>query len=56
VAIYTYLEPVVAIGAAALFLGEPLSQHALWGGALILASGALVMFGPTGQKCAKRRR
>jgi len=40
-----YLEPVVAIAAAALWLGEPLTGHAVAGGALILASGAVAVSG-----------
>jgi drug/metabolite transporter (DMT)-like permease len=55
VAIYTYLEQVVGIGAAALFLNEPLTSNALLGGVLIICSGALVMYGPTHHKCSAHR-
>ncbi len=40
-----YLEPVVAILTAALLLGEPLTPNAILGGALVIASGALIVFG-----------
>lgn len=39
-----YLEPVVGIVAAALFLAEPMSVATFVGGLLILASGALVVY------------
>lgn len=55
VAIYTYLEPVVGIAAATLFLGEPITSHAIFGGALVLGSGLLVMYGPTSHKCSAHR-
>src|SRR5260221_463977 len=43
--VLAYLEPVVAIGCAALWLGEAITTHAAAGGVLILASGAIVAFG-----------
>lgn len=45
VATLAYIEPVVAIAAAALFLGEPLDGYALIGGSLVMASGVLVITG-----------
>lgn len=39
-----YLEPVVAISGAALALGEGVSGFAVVGGALVLASGAIIVF------------
>lgn len=51
-AILGYLEPLLAVGLAALVLGERVAPHSLLGGGLILASGALVVWaegqGPKG--------
>ena len=44
-----YVEPVVSIVAASIFLGEPMTAGVLAGGALILASGALVIFDRPGR-------
>lgn len=44
VATFAYLEPVVSIAVAAMFLGEPVTPYAAIGGAVVIASGALVMF------------
>jgi len=44
VATLAYVEPVVGIIAAAMFLGEPMTAGVIGGGLLILASGALVIF------------
>ncbi|MEK7516795.1 MAG: DMT family transporter [Patescibacteria group bacterium] len=41
----SYLEPVIAIAAAAVFLGEPVKSTAALGGAIILASSAIAVFG-----------
>ena len=46
VATLSYIEPVIAIGAAAAVLGEPITIHAVVGGILVLASGALVVSAP----------
>lgn len=43
-AILGYLEPLLAVGLAAVTLGERLAPGALAGGCLILASGALVVW------------
>jgi drug/metabolite transporter (DMT)-like permease len=40
----SYLEPVVAIVAAALWLNEPVTANALIGGALILASSGIIAY------------
>jgi drug/metabolite transporter (DMT)-like permease len=40
-----YIEPAIAIAAGAAFLGEPVTSYALAGGALILISGLLTVFG-----------
>lgn len=45
VATLAYFEPVVCIAAAALFLEEPLTAAAGIGGALVIASGLLIMIG-----------
>ncbi|MGY1620014.1 EamA family transporter [Geodermatophilus sp. SYSU D00691] len=40
---YAYVNPAVAVGLGALFLGEPLSAPVLVGGAVIIAAVALVI-------------
>ena len=48
------LEPVVTIGLAALFLGEPMSLQQLAGGAIILAAGIwLARSGPAVRRCGR---
>lgn len=42
IATLSYLEPIVAIGAAALLLGEPLTASAILGGCLVLAASGLI--------------
>lgn len=55
VATIAYVEPLVAIVAAAAFLGEPMTLGVLAGGVLILGSGALVMSDrPAGRSDATR--
>ena len=41
-AVLMYIEPVVAVGLAAAFLGEPLGALTIVGGAAVVAGGALV--------------
>jgi len=47
IATLAYIEPVIAIGAAAAFLGEPVTAYAVAGGMLVLTSGALVVWEPS---------
>jgi drug/metabolite transporter (DMT)-like permease len=42
----SYIEPVIAICAAALLLGEPVAGHTALGGALVVASGVLTVWRP----------
>lgn len=46
VATLSYVEPIIAIAAAAAVLSEPITAYALTGGALVLLSGVLVVSAP----------
>ncbi len=56
VATIAYVEPLVAIVAAAMFLGEPMTAGTLAGGALILGSGAMVITDRPGAKSERVRK
>jgi drug/metabolite transporter (DMT)-like permease len=49
---YAYVNPAVAVGLGALFLGEPLTVHVLVGGSVIIAAVALVI---TSESRVRRR-
>jgi drug/metabolite transporter (DMT)-like permease len=49
---YAYVNPAVAVGLGALFLGEPLTVNVLVGGAVIIAAVAFVI---TSESRARRR-
>ena len=49
---YAYVNPAVAVGLGALFLGEALTVYVLVGGSVIIAAGALVI---TSESRARRR-
>jgi drug/metabolite transporter (DMT)-like permease len=49
---YAYVNPAVAVGLGALFLGEPLTVYVLVGGSVIIAAVALVI---TSESRARRR-
>lgn len=49
---YAYVNPAVAVGLGALFLGEPLTASVLVGGSVIIAAVALVI---TSESRARRR-
>lgn len=55
VATLSYIEPVIAIGAAAAVLGEPITVFAVIGGILVLASGALVVWVPAPRAMSDKR-